>query len=311
MLLNAGNAAAQEKVAENRKIYIKKGGLFQIKFTTPFVNYSIVPATSSEFYEIKDINEKSISIVTQNENLPATTLQVEEKNGTVWNLNILYKADIDLDNDAELIFDYEDNTAENKKRNNIILTSTTDKLTLKTQEKSIPYDTDAELQQLKTTYPKINFSAYPAEQIINLAEKENYDFVFNESLYSKRADLNWAFKNDMVNIKIVCQNLIFKGNDCYLKLLIQNNSEAEFLTGNMMLTLQRQDGSTLKLYPGYIYPKQFPIIKTAAQKAVIYPFKSYNVADEDVLKFEIHDRLQKINLEFTITGSDFNSANKD
>ena len=38
----------------------------------------------------------------------------------------------------------------------------------------------------------------------------------------------------------------------------------------------------------------------------VYPFKAFNIPDEDELKFELHDREKKINLEFTFHGAEYN-----
>ena len=115
----------------------------------------------------------------------------------------------------------------------------------------------------------------------------------------------------MVSIRIVCQNISFNGTNAYLKLLLQNDGTEDFLTGSMLLTLLRQNGASLNLHPGTIYPNKFPIIKPKSQIAIIYAFRAFNVADEENLKFEIQDRPQKINLEFNLTGVVYNEARKD
>lgn len=299
---------AQNNV-ETKTININNHGLFQIDFTSPINNQLFTsPANATEYYVLKPLKDnRSITLQTDKTSLPPTTLRVEETNGKTWNINILYKADIDLENES--VFDFADNSAA-RGRNNIILRKTEEKNTLTKQSGPIPYSA-AELGQLNKTYPAIDFSAPPPTQTFNRIEEGKSDLAFNEELYNTRPDLKLAFKSEIVDISIVCQNLVFNTNNAYLKLLFQNNSAVDFLTGNMLLTLIRQDGSAITLHPSYIFPDKFPILKSKHQISLIYAFKAYNVTADDNLKFEISDRPQKINLEFTIAGSVYNEARKD
>lgn len=311
ILFQPGYIYAQEKNIETKTININNKGLFQVDFTSPIYSQEFIqPANQAAYYVVKQLKEnRSLTIQTDKTSLPATTIKVEETNGKVWHINILYKEDIDLENEA--VYDFADNNAGNSKgKNNIVLGLTDEKLTLSRQTDAIPY-TSSDLGFLAKTYPGIDFSIPPPAQTFNRAEEGKNNPGFNEELYSRRADLKMAFKNETVDIAIVCQNLIFNGNTAYLKLLIQNNSAAEFLTGQMLLTLLRSNNSSLTLYPSYIFPDRFPILKSKFQMSVIYAFKAFDLTNDDNLKFEISDRLQKTNLEFIIPGSVYNEARKD
>lgn len=311
LVLNINIINAQENTPVSKIVKVKKDVLCQIDFTTEFEAEFYTPKDNSEFYEIDKTNSgKAITINTKQESLPPTILIVKEKNGKIWNITLEYKEDLDPENEAETNYDFADNTTDSKKAvNTITLTPTMEKKKFNPQKEYIPYNTQAELAELKKLYPDFDFNHAPPEQTVNLAVTDN-DEVFIYDLYDKRAELTTlAFTSDL--IKIICENLVFKETNGYLKLLIQNDTEQEFLTGNMLLSIVRQNGSVLKLHPGSISPKQFPIIKPGFQKAIIYSFKAYDVADEDDLKFEIHDRFQKLHLEFKIPGTEFNKINKN
>ena len=311
LVLNINIINAQDNTPESKTVKVKKDVICQIDFTTVVDAEISTPKNSTEYYDISPTNGgKAIQIQTKQESLPPTLLIVKETNGKIWNISLEYKADLDPDNEAETNLDFADNTTDSKKGNNIILTPTIGGLKLKVQDKSIPYDTPEELDHFRKSYPDFKFNLIPPEQTINLADTEN-DRSFNENLYIKRPNVNLAFRSDEIKIKLVCQNVEYKGTNGYLKLLIQNETEQEFLTGNMILSVVRQNGSSLKLHPGYIFPNQFPVIKPGYQMAIIYAFKAYDIADEDSLKFEIHDRQQKINLEFNIAGVEYNKLAKE
>ena len=304
-----GFVKAQEKSVESKTIYLNNQGLFQIDFTSPInTQYFILPANAAEYFVLKQLKDnKSITLQTDKATLPPSILKIEETNGKIWNINIVYKEEIDLENES--VFDFADNSLSMSK-NNIVLRTTDEGQKLSKQTDPIPYSSD-ELAPLRKAYPEIDFSSHPPAQTFNLIESGKSNLSFNESLYLKRPDLKLAFKNEMTDIEIVCQNLVFEGNNAYLKFLIQNDGTEAFLTGNMLLTLVRQNSTTLSLHPSYIFPDKFPIIKPKFQIALIYAFRAFDVAAEDNLKFEISDRLQKQNLEFTIPGSEYNNSRKD
>lgn len=169
------------------------------------------------------------------------------------------------------------------------------------QANPIPYTAE----ELKARYPSFDFKSLPPEQPYNDAavdSKEN-NSMFNEVLTDKpRLDIS-----DKDNkIKLICQGINFEERSCYLKLLIQNNSDVDFLTGAMMLTWTRRSGNNIKLYPLYIYPAQLPIVKPGNEAVIIYVCKSYNIADGEKLKFELTDRPNKAKLVLNLKGSVYN-----
>ncbi|MBL7702123.1 MAG: hypothetical protein JNM14_07730 [Ferruginibacter sp.] len=306
-----GILTAQESPVENKTININYKGEFQIHFTTPINTQNFIPASTAESYVVKQLNElKSITIKTDKTSLPPTVLNIKETSGKIWNITIAYKEDIDLENES--VFDFADNNV-NRANNSIVLRTTEEQNRLTKQTDPIPYSSAEDRDMLLKNYPGIDFSLPPPAQTFNLLETGKINLTFTEDLYNnKKTGLKLAFKHEMTSIGVVCQDIVFDGNNVYLKLLIQNAGENEvFLTGSMLLTLLRQNGSSLTLYPSHIYPARFPIVKPKFQIPVIYVFKAYDVTAEDNLKFEISDRQQKTNLEFSIPGSAYNDSKKD
>ncbi len=305
--LNIYDTNAQDNATESRTIKVKKGLLSQIDFTTQVSADFTLPKNSTDYFELGYTKAgRSLIITTKQETLPPTTLTVAETNGKKWTITIEYKEDIDLENESN--YDFSDNNIKTT-QSNIVLSETDRKLSLEKQTEALPYSI-SEMNQLTKIYPQIDFAQPPPEQTINLAYTDN-DAAFIDDLYNSRPELNQAFKNDMVNIRVVCQNLRFNGTNAYLKILVQNDGTENFLTGAMLLSLLRENGTSLSLHPGSIYPNKFPIIKPKSQIALIYAFKAYDVSEQDNLKFEIQDRLQKINLELKIAGSVYYAAKKD
>ncbi|MEO6252685.1 MAG: hypothetical protein ABIO79_05240 [Ferruginibacter sp.] len=300
---------AQENTTENKTVRIKKDVVCQIDFSTQVEAGFTLPKSSTDFYDMEYTRgNRSVQITTSKETLPPTILTVKETSGKTWNISIEYKEDLDPDNEDETNYNFSDGNSTSAK-NNIILKETDLKLDLEKQTSANAYSI-SEMGQLQKNYPQLVFTEPPPEQTINLACKDN-DGAFIAKLYNSSPGLNQAFKSDMVNIRIVCQNISFNGTNAYLKLLLQNDGTEAFLTGVMLLTLVRQNGPSLRLHPCSIYPATFPIVKPKSEIALIYTFKDFDLSDDENLKFEIQDRLQKINLEFKIPGSAYYSAKKD
>ena len=170
------------------------------------------------------------------------------------------------------------------------------------QADPIPYSTE----ELKTKYPDIDFKLLPPDQPFNEEavddSKENtqtYIQVLNDK---PRLDID----DKSHKIKLTCQGLNFEDRSVYVKLLIQNNSDNDFLTGSMMLTWTRRSGAHIKLFPLYLFPSSLPIVKPGFEAVIIYVCKSYNIGDDEKLKFELNDRMNKIKLSLSFKGSVYN-----
>lgn len=167
---------------------------------------------------------------------------------------------------------------------------------------SIPYDS----LELIEKYPGIDFSKIPPEQpqSDSFVDSKSNSNIFYKVLNEKPV-LNISDKDR--NIRLICQNLHFEDKDTsvYIKLLVQNGSENDFLTGAMMFTWTKRTGSKIRLYPTYLYPSSLPIIKPGNEAVVIYVCKWYDVGDNEKLEFMMNDRKKKTKLELNIKGSVF------
>lgn len=160
-------------------------------------------------------------------------------------------------------------------------------------------------EELKTKYPDIDFTKLPPEQPFNDApvNSSGKATLIKEMLSENpRLDLSGS----QSNIKVTCQGINYEGTNVYFKFLVKNNSDADFLTGAMMITWTKRAGNRIKLYPLYLYPAFLPIITPGNEAVIIYVCKSYYINDQEKLNFELADRLNKIKLEIEIPGIKYN-----
>ena len=74
----------------------------------------------------------------------------------------------------------------------------------------------------------------------------------------------------------------------------------------MMLTLKKGSGDPIRFNPMYIHPAYLPVVKPGKEAVIIYICQPSTIADDDKLKFELNDRLNKIKLELSFKGSVYN-----
>ena len=111
-------------------------------------------------------------------------------------------------------------------------------------------------------------------------------------------------------VKLICQNIHLKQNNVYLKFLVQNYDSTEFLTGKMLLSYKpRGSKDSVKFYPNYV--ASYPIILGGRQKVLVYVARLTTITDEENLKFEMVDRLDKLKLAVTIPGAAYNKAQEN
>ncbi len=169
------------------------------------------------------------------------------------------------------------------------------------QTKPIPYSDE----ELKSKYPGIDFAAFPPEQPFNkswLYSKENFHNYDSMVLEKPRLDSSATDQG----IKLIFQGINFGETVAYLKFRVQNYSNTDFLTGQMMLTWTRKTGNLIKLYPYRILPSPLPVIKANNEAVIIYVCKGYDISEEEALAFELTDRLNRVKLQVRIPGIVYN-----
>ena len=171
------------------------------------------------------------------------------------------------------------------------------------QKDPVPYT----LQELKKKYKRINFTVAPADQEFNTTSvlTKDHSRIVNEL---EMTNPKVAFSSTDQNIHLINTDIIFYDSLVYLKFIVQNDSQKDFLTGVMSLTWQRPNKQAIKLYPINIIPKEFPIVKPGNQVVIIYVCKPYVVSNNDHLLFDMSDRMDNIHLRVTIPGSGWNNS---
>lgn len=167
-----------------------------------------------------------------------------------------------------------------------------------------PNPKDPALGYVYRKYPDINFFSSPIDQkfdsLLNFNVQSN---LIGREIMSLKPELE--LMDSSSNVKLICQNIDFKHNNVYFKFLVQNYDSTEFLTGKMLLSYKpRGSKDSVKLYPNYV--AGYPIILGGRQKVLVYVARPAAIADEENLRFELVDRLDKLKLEITVPGSAYN-----
>lgn len=172
------------------------------------------------------------------------------------------------------------------------------------QAEAIPYLD----QDLEKKYESLNFSAPPEEQVYAATDSANYNenIRFSKELLTTNGRLNVL--DSMDNIKVSCPAIGFKGDKAFYKLGIQNRDAEEFLTGTMLITLIKKDGTSIKNYASYI--SSFPIIQPGKEFFIIYVTKDQEIRDDEKTSFDLTDRFKKKKLHISISGSLYNQEKK-
>lgn len=166
-----------------------------------------------------------------------------------------------------------------------------------------PTQKDVELNEIYAKYPEIDFSKPPAAQAFNsfALDYSHENNLVNNQIISQSPKLDLADSSG--NLKLTCQNIIFKDTNVYFRFLLQNFDTTEFLAGPMLLSCNK-NGNNIDLYPGYI--SAFPVILPFKEKVVVYETKAIDISDSERLNFEINDRLNKRKIKIKLPGSIYN-----
>ncbi|HEX5150736.1 MAG TPA: hypothetical protein VFW07_04780 [Parafilimonas sp.] len=168
---------------------------------------------------------------------------------------------------------------------------------------------DPGLDYVYKKYPDIDFYSSPPDQhfdtLLNYNIQNN---LISREIMSLKPDLELTDSSN--GVKIICQNIVGKHNYVYLKFLVQNYDSLEFLTGKMLLSYKPHDNKdSVKLYPNYV--ANYPIVLGARQKVLVYVTKPKTIGDNENLRFELVDRLDKRKFAISIPGSIYNKEQKN
>jgi hypothetical protein len=153
-------------------------------------------------------------------------------------------------------------------------------------------------EELRQKYPSIDFSKLPPEQPLNKENSGKDITALLNSIYQEKQRIN--LKTTAGAVQLVCGGITFEEDKVFFKYTVNNNSDADFLTGFMMLTWTKKNTTNVKLYPLYLYPSSLPVVRPGQSATVIYVAKAYKILEDESLKFEMHDRLNKMALQLAI-----------
>jgi len=162
---------------------------------------------------------------------------------------------------------------------------------------------------LMKKYPLINFDKIPDGQLFDVSVDENkleYGLI-SDRVLKGGARLNLVDNNN--DIKVVCQDITFNGNNAYIKLLIDNNSDQDFLTGAIKFTFLKENGSLRKLNPRFI--SNFPVVMPGKKFAIVYVTGVPSIVNPgDVFVIDVADRMKQTNLSINIPGDVYNAQKR-
>ncbi len=163
---------------------------------------------------------------------------------------------------------------------------------------------DATLKTIYKKYPAIDFSASPDDQQYVSIDLTKKSIIDNKNIAA--SSTKFISINSVDDITISLQNIVFIQLDVYIKIQVQNTSLQEFLTGKMLLTQRSYNGKVNPIFP--IYISGYPVVLPNHQAVIIYVIKAKQIEDNDVLNFELTDRLNKISIPVSISGKIYNHA---
>lgn len=162
---------------------------------------------------------------------------------------------------------------------------------------------DPKLNYVYKKYPDIDFTQSPENQLFDSLSDYSQEnrLISKDVMSAKPATIAESTSND---INLICQDIVFIGSKVYIKLMVKNKSNVEYLTGSMLLTLKGQDGSSVRMLPNYV--AGYPIILPGKEKVIVYVTKAKTVSDNDNLSFELSNRLNTSKVTIIIPGSAYN-----
>lgn len=167
--------------------------------------------------------------------------------------------------------------------------------------------TDYTHVELWKKYPNIVFGDPPPNQHLTGEYYIPSDTAENHRVADQLLKMdNWLnIASQKVNgVTITMQSLIFSGVNSYIRILIDNDTDKDFLTGNVNLRWSKKDGDFVDLFPCYV--TGFPVVLPHKQKTMIYASRAVNADDKDSFIFSMTDRLGQTMLQFTFSGKEYN-----
>ena len=162
---------------------------------------------------------------------------------------------------------------------------------------------DPKLNFVYNKYPDISFEQSPPNQLFDsISDYGQENKLISKDVMSSTPKTIAEGVSDGINL--ICQNIVFIGSKTYLKFMIQNTNDSEYITGSMLLTLKIQDGKSIRMLPSYV--AGYPIVLAKKEKVIVYVTKTKTISDNDNLSFELSNRLNASKVIVNIPGSAYN-----
>lgn len=161
--------------------------------------------------------------------------------------------------------------------------------------------------ELWKKYPNIVFGDPPINQHLTGEYYMPADTMENHRVSEHLMQMDYWLNitSQSVNdVSITMQSLIFSGVNAYMRILIKNDNDKDFLTGKVNLRWIKKDGSVVDLFPCYV--TGFPVVLPHKQKVMIYAARAVNADDNDNFVFSMMDRFEKTKLELSFSGKEYN-----
>lgn len=161
--------------------------------------------------------------------------------------------------------------------------------------------------ELWKKYPSIVFADPPPSQHLTGEYYMPADTAENHRVSDRLLQMDYwlNISSQTVNgVTITLQSLIFSGVNTYMRILIKNETDKDFLTGRMNLRWVKNEGGSVDLYPCYV--TDFPVVLPHKQKVMVYAARAVNADNRDKFVFTLTDRFEKTSLEFGFDGAEYN-----
>lgn len=174
---------------------------------------------------------------------------------------------------------------------------------LPVQSSALPYS-QAEFFK---RYNTINFYDPPpgqkliADAFFAADTLENYNLSQEIIAQPARLDIS----DSANNVRLTLQGINFEGSSAFIKLRIQNFGKKDFLTGKMLFTWYRKDGSKIDYYAGYI--TAYPYLLPGKEITIVYVTRAANPSNGETFGFVMDDRLKTTKLQLVIPAEVYNS----
>ncbi|HQE11330.1 MAG TPA: hypothetical protein PLQ78_01140 [Flavipsychrobacter sp.] len=161
--------------------------------------------------------------------------------------------------------------------------------------------------ELWKKYPNIVFGDPPPNQHLTGEYYMPADTTENSRVSYRLLDMDYWLNitsNTENGVTMTMQSMIFSGVNSYIRILIKNESDKDFLAGVMNLKWMKSNGDRVDLYPGFV--TEFPVVLPHKTKTFVFVSRAVNAAKTDKFVFSLADRLEKTFLELSFSGVEYN-----